>query len=125
MSDNRTFDYYRDVLANSLGLLGISVTAAQLEDLAADIANARENESTAFGDEVASSNLIGARDREIQQLRSTVDEYCSELRRASNELASYEEHVCPICDGRGIDKDAPMWPCPACRGSGKLIRKRV
>ena len=58
MSDNITFDYYRDVLANSLGLLGISVTAAQLEDLAADIVTARENESTAFGDEVASSNLL-------------------------------------------------------------------
>ena len=125
MSDNITFDYYRDVLANSLGLLGISVTAAQLEDLAADIATARENESTAFGDEVASSNLIGARDREIQQLHSEVNTLGSALLKVSNELASYEEHPCPICDGKGIDKDAPMWPCPACRGSGKLIRKRV
>lgn len=124
MSDNITFDYYRDVLANSLGLLGISVTAAQLEDLAADIATARENESTAFGDEVASSNLIGARDKEIQ-LHNEVNTLGIALLKVSNELASYEEHVCPICDGKGVDKDAPMWPCPACRGSGKLIRKRV
>jgi len=125
MSDDRTFDYYRDVLTNSLDLLGISVTDAQLEDLAADIANARENESTAFGDEVASSNLIGARDREIQQLHSDLDVTQRELSSANTELQKYVECKCPICDGKGIDKGAPMWPCPACRGSGKLIRKRV
>jgi DnaJ-class molecular chaperone len=104
-------EYWIEAVESSLDEAGIGVTAAQLSGIVADMMMAHEQESTAFGDDVAAQNLSASRDRKVADLR----------RELSEERAKV---VCSDCGGRGTTVvqgpcHSSQSTCWTCNGEGR------
>ena len=102
-------DYYAECISIAADELGLSLTADQIAYLGDAVSGAAENESMAFGRDVASANLSARIDRENDETRQRLH---------------YEQSVprvrCECCKGRGhyFDGWGREFGCSDCNGKG-------
>lgn len=106
-------EYWTDAIEAALSDIGKDglLSREELETVGGSLAGSAENQSIAFGWDVASANLDAAREREKDDLRK-------EVRREREKI------ICRECNGRGrIITQGPYHSsnsqCWKCRGAGR------
>lgn len=107
-------DYWIEAVMSSFEEHGIAADAEQIERVAGDMQVSSENEGMAFGDDVASANLQGAKDREIAGLRKQLQ-------------VERDKVHCEACNGKGhivenYGTRSSESTCLRCYGEGRYSR---
>lgn len=105
-------DYWEECVSEAFDDAKITATADQIKIVASWIEGAHENFGMAHGHEVASTNLWGAKEREIADLKKKLD-------------AEEDKVPCPECEGKwapGMNgtREPARYTCWKCDGSGKV-----
>lgn len=104
-------DYWVEAVESSLEEAGVAATTEQIANVAGDMEISHQQEGMAFGGDVASANLQGAKERELADLR----------KRLRDEEAKV---TCAECRGRGhivenFGTRSFESTCSKCRGAGR------
>lgn len=104
-------DYWVKSVESSFGEHGVTATAEQIERVAGDMQGSSENEGMAFGDDVASANWAGEKEREIAELAKALED---ERRKVH----------CETCGGKGYIREnygtrSSESSCYKCHGEGR------
>lgn len=102
-------EYYAECISIAAEEIGLALTADQVASLADAVCGAAENESMAFGRDVASANLHASQAREQDEIKQRL---------------RYEQDVprvrCECCKGLGYLRDGwgREFGCNDCHGKG-------
>ena len=102
-------EYYSECIENAANEIGLHLTPEQILYLGEAVSGAVENESMAFGHDVASANFYAREERERDEI---------------NQRLRYEQEVprvrCKTCSGHGFTKDGwgREFGCSDCNGKG-------